>query len=379
MTVRTRQTEPLEAVLRDYALFMTQAGLLQEKYRRANLRVAAQFLTTIAQQRGDNWQEQWEQLEPSYDEIFVEPRLHWKSVQRRVLCTLICMRVFRPSAHFLVRSDCLWLKEYFWQTEAADAYASACETGRTRKVATHSLAASMQLLARIAIHQGKALRALTEGDFIEFASLTAGTTLPVAGTRGVGTASEILRDLGVNIPLMHAGQKQRAGQFSVEYLVERHGVVSPGVRDLLIRYLQERAPALDYGSLDNLAAILVRNFWRDIENHHPEVKTLMLPPHVAQSWRERYAYKANGERRKNVTDGFTAVRAMYLDLREWALTDPEQWGGHVYASPVSAAHLASGIKQKKRHKSEMQAHTRFIRPYVERLVVRSRSAPDTLR
>ena len=233
-----------------------------------------------------------------------------------MLCTLICMRVFRPSLAFLVRPDCLWLKEYFWKTEAAEYYPSACETGRSRNVATHSLSTSMQLLARISLHQGKPLLDTTEGDFLEFAGLASTASAAQAGTRGVSTASEILRDLGVKVPLMHAGQKQRAGQFSVEYLVERHGVVSPGVRELLIRYLQERAPALDYGSLDNLAAILVRNFWCDIEHHHPEVTTLALPPHVAQAWRERYAHKPNGEPRRNALDGFAAVRAMYLDLRE---------------------------------------------------------------
>ncbi len=376
MTILTRASAPFESVLHDYASFMTQVGLLNDKYRRANLRLAEQYLTALLAHPGDTWQERWVHLESHYDEIFIESRPNWQSLQRRVLCTLICLRVFRPSLAFLLRPDCVWLKEYFWRTEAADFYASACDTGRTRKVATHSLASSMQLLARIALHQGKPLLALTEGDFLEFAALATTTTNPVAGTRGVSTASEILRDLGVKVPLMHAGQKQRAGQFSVEYLVERHGVVSPEVRQLLIRYLQERAPSLDYGSLDNLSAILVRNFWCDVEKHHPEVTTLALPPQVAQAWRERYAYKPNGEPRRNAINGLTAVRAMYLDLREWALTDPKQWGGHVYASPVSLSHLAGGIKQKRRHRSEMQAHTRFIRPYVERLVVHSRQRLD---
>jgi integrase len=372
MTVVTRAGASLAAVLDDYAAFMTQAGLLKPKYRRFNLRLAERFLTVLAQQPGDTWQERWTELEAQYDLIFAETRPHWQSVQRRVLCTLICMRVFRPSLAFLVRPDCLWLKEYFWKTEAAEYYPSACETGRSRNVATHSLSTSMQLLARISLHQGKPLLDTTEGDFLEFAGLASTASAAQAGTRGVSTASEILRDLGVKVPLMHAGQKQRAGQFSVEYLVERHGVVSPGVRELLIRYLQERAPALDYGSLDNLAAILVRNFWCDIEHHHPEVTTLALPPHVAQAWRERYAHKPNGEHRRNALDGFAAVRAMYLDLREWALSDPERWGGHVYASPVSLSHLAGGSKQKRQRRAEMQAHTRFIRPYVERLVVHSR-------
>lgn len=64
----------LESILHDYASLMMQMRLLNDKYRRANLRLAEQFLTALLTPLGDTWQERWVHLEPLYDEVFSEPR-----------------------------------------------------------------------------------------------------------------------------------------------------------------------------------------------------------------------------------------------------------------------------------------------------------------
>ena len=48
------------------------------------------------------------------------------------------------------------------------------------------------------------------------------------------------------------------------------------VRDLLVDYLRERQPAMDYGSLEQLARRLGM-FWADLEAHHPGIDSLHLP------------------------------------------------------------------------------------------------------
>jgi integrase len=63
------------------------------------------------------------------------------------------------------------------------------------------------------------------------------------------------------------------------------------VRDLLVDYLQERQPALDYASLDQLAQHLGGRFWADIERHHPGIDTLHLPADVATAWKLRLRTK----------------------------------------------------------------------------------------
>ncbi|MFC4468741.1 hypothetical protein ACFPH6_30130 [Streptomyces xiangluensis] len=77
------------------------------------------------------------------------------------------------------------------------------------------------------------------------------------------------------------------GQLTCEQLVDRHGVASAPIRGLLIDYLEERRHRLDYSTLDNLARNLTRNFWSDLERHHPGIASLDLAPEVVTAWKER--------------------------------------------------------------------------------------------
>ena len=55
--------------------------------------------------------------------------------------------------------------------------------------------------------------------------------------------------------------KGNTRQHSVETLVDRYGIPASGVRDLLVDYLHELKPSMDYGSLEGWAYRLVRLFW----------------------------------------------------------------------------------------------------------------------
>ena len=77
------------------------------------------------------------------------------------------------------------------------------------------------------------------------------------------------------------------GQRSPAELIDRYQLTCRPVRDLLVDYLQERQPALDHRSLDALAQQLGRNFWADLEHHHPGISSLNLPPEVAARWKQR--------------------------------------------------------------------------------------------
>ena len=76
-------------------------------------------------------------------------------------------------------------------------------------------------------------------------------------------------------------QYRRAGPLSVAQLVDRYPIACLPVRDLLVRYLTERGPAMDYTSLVNLTGKLVGLFWYDLERHHPGISSLRLDPAVA--------------------------------------------------------------------------------------------------
>jgi len=78
-----------------------------------------------------------------------------------------------------------------------------------------------------------------------------------------------------------------AGQHTPAELIDRFDLACRPVRDLLVDYLCERQPALDYSSLRALAADLGNVFWKDLERHHPGIASLHLPAEVATTWKQR--------------------------------------------------------------------------------------------
>jgi len=60
-------------------------------------------------------------------------------------------------------------------------------------------------------------------------------------------------------------------------MVGRYGIACRPVRDLLVDYLSERQPGLDYAGLESLANCLGKLFWADPERHHPGIISLHLP------------------------------------------------------------------------------------------------------
>ena len=53
-----------------------------------------------------------------------------------------------------------------------------------------------------------------------------------------------------------------AGQLTVEQMVDRYDLACRPVRDLLVDYLRERQPGIDYNSLTSLATTLALWFWK---------------------------------------------------------------------------------------------------------------------
>ena len=134
------------------------------------------------------------------------------------------------------------------------------------------------------------------------------------------------------------------GKLTPESLVDRYDLACRPVRDLLVAYLRERQPVLDYSTLRQLSAILALRFWKDLETHHPGIGSIRLHPDVAAAWKARVRTKsarascAGGNVADQTVERMEAdavmlkVRAFYLDIAEWALEDPARWapvGGHL--------------------------------------------------
>ena len=169
------------------------------------------------------------------------------------------------------------------------------------------------------------------------------------------------------------------GQQTAGQLIDRYDLACRPVRDLLVDYLNERRPGIDYVTLSNLACQLGLLFWKDLETHHPGIDSLDLAPDVAVAWKQRMQYRTvqtaapDGERtqaqvpRLSVVDDLTKVRSFYLDIAEWAATDPSRWARWAVPCPIRPSELTHR-QALTRRKSRTDQRTRERLPALPRLV-----------
>lgn len=231
---------------------------------------------------------------------------------------------------------------------------------------------ALNRVAWIVIHKGGGVMDVTLGDLLELnEAARARNRLRV---RHLNLTYQLLLGAGVlpdglppNIrPLISRGQT------SVEDMVDRYDLACRPVRDLLVSYLKERQPSVDYVTLDRTSHDLVKLFWKDLELHNPGIASLRLPPEVAVSWKQRLKVlrakdgTAKGER-KNYPGVLLQVRAFYLDIAQWAAEEPERWAHWVAPCPVKANECA--VRKAKLHrKSRMDQRTRDQLPTLPSLV-----------
>jgi integrase len=198
--------------------------------------------------------------------------------------------------------------------------------------------------------------------------------------RVVSAAFGILRQMGVFGPGVPTLREIRSsGQLSVEELIDRYRISCRPVRDLLVDYLKERQPALDYSSMRGQVYHLVKCFWVDLEKHNPGIDSLRLDQAAAVAWKQRLQTRTkrvpagDGQtievtvERESHQDTLAAVRAFYLDLAQWALEEPGRWGPWVAPSPVNQQDLVRR-KTIRQRKARMDARTRERLPILPMLV-----------
>jgi hypothetical protein len=222
-------------------------------------------------------------------------------------------------------------------------------------------------VAVIAAAKGGVLADIIVGDVLEALD----TEMPLRVKQHAGPATfRVLREMGVfgpDVPTLR--EIRSSGQRMVEELVDRYQVACRPVRDLIVDYLKERRPAVDYATLVARSYQLVRCFWADLEQHHPGIGSLALPREVAAAWKQRLRTRTKtitavtGERtvteveRHSYLDTLASVRGFYLDLAEWALHDPARWGPWVAPCPVTP-HEVERRRHLRRRKARMDARTR---------------------
>ncbi|MFJ1822971.1 hypothetical protein [Streptomyces sp. NPDC088139] len=160
-----------------------------------------------------------------------------------------------------------------------------------------------------------------------------------------------------------------AGRLSIEELVDRYPIRCRPVRDLIVDYLRERQPSLDYTSLDAVSRTLAGLFWTRIEALSPGIDSLRLPPALARAWKTDIATKKRttigpdgtpvevASPRLNAKDELIRVRAFYLDIAHWAAEEPVRWAPWAVPCPISDEEI-SKAKDRKHRKARMDQRTR---------------------
>ena len=367
--------------------------------RAGRRRGTAKLLRWLSSFPGDTWQQRWEAsgsenhpgsswaslplgwlrgngLAASYDENDLSSGL----------LMLICGDVIRPRMTWMVTRAHRHLAPVMAETRDAAGFArlrDLAESGPTSALKDARLADTR--IATILACKGGVVSDITVGDCVEMADAQW-----LVHSRGGQKKVDFylrLRALGIfpaGAPATIRAFGMAQGQVTVEELVDRYRLQCKPVRDLLVDYLKERQPALDYASLDSISRSLAGLFWARIEALSPGIGTLRLPPDVAHAWKEdlrtikRSVTGPDGRKtvvtrtRINTKEELIRVRALYLDIAQWAMEEPERWAQWAVPGPVSDAEI-NWAKERRRRKARMDQRTRERLPV---LPVLARTAAD---
>lgn len=359
---------------------LVRAWQLTGKPRASAIRSITLVLSWLDQFPGDTWEHRWlasgADVAPrawtTYATTRLDPATQHSSMTAGAYL-LIHGRVLRPSFAWLLVNRRGQLDRFLSINDPLI-------TGTLRELPVYHLAQprdqrnAEHCLARVMIRSGKSMSQLTGEDLLHYADLvrTSGRH------RREHLAWELLVGLGVfdgEPATLRAAwsAKGNSRQHSVATLVDRYGIPPSGVRDLLVDYLSEVKPGMDYSSLEGLAYRLARLFWLQVLEINPGQADLRLTTAVATEWRERLAVTSDGRQRREIHSTLFALRALYRDLAEWSHDDPIRWGIWVAPCPVPRLQSRAASKERHRQKSTMQARTRTLAPLLPSFVAAARA------
>ena len=374
--------------------FPTGRANLDQERRRGLTRM----LDWLEAQPGESWQDRWITSgadaagNPAWRGLLAgwladtgrgprDPE-HVSLLAGRVIMLLVCADVIRPSLGWLLApATPAGLSAEMARVRDPAGFAALAVIGQENCVNSHTTQLALRRIAAILAAKGGLIADITIGDCLEL--------LQIAGNllRSSDATSpyfyQLLRAAGIFGEAAPPGRALKTqGQLSCEQLIDRYGIECRPVRDLLVDYLRERQPAVDYPTLHKLSYVLGRLFWRDLELHQPGIASLHLPAEAAAGWKQRITTKttrprsARGEvtetnaSRVNAFDHLVTVRAFYLDLAQWAADDPARWGPWAAPCPVRDTDIAQRGKERSRRKSRMDQRTRERIPVLPALLAK---------
>jgi hypothetical protein len=345
-------------------------------------------------QPGDTWQQRWlaSGAEDDGREDWRSFPIQWRtdagalehSFDERVMATgllsLVCADVIRPGLDWLLTTKTpKRLAIEMARVRDPDGFAALAARCELRPVGESTTRVALHRIAVLLAAKGGRMTDITPGDCLQLVRV-ANKVCPIAHYRSA-YFYQLLHSVGifgrVTAPTLSALTARR--QLSVEQLIDRCGLQSRPVRDLLVDYLLERQITLDHVSMVRLADTLGRLFWSDLESHHPGIASLRLTPAVAAAWKQRILTKTTRRTRRDgsieevrslresATNCLSAVRSFYLDIAQWTTDDPVRWGPWAVPCPIKSGEIPHK-RDAVRRKSRMDQRTRERLPMLPALV-----------
>lgn len=345
----------------------------------ANRRLAGagKILHWLESHSGDGWQARWHAAggDEGKERIYAlgadDPRCD--QVDHNELLTglgcLILSKTILPSLGFLRGYKALRLFEDAQAMMPPGKLEQMRRYGEEVGMTGRHIDEGLRLISALILHTGRDLDQLTAEDIFRLRALARRQQ----GEAFVGTHSawDLLRGAGVIQSRDTLKDALRHGQRPTTELVDAYNLQSTTVRNVLVRYLDERRPGLDYGSFRGLTRELAGVFWADIEAHHPGIDSLRLPEDVVDGWKQRLTTYVGKDGEANERRGrgsvMMRVRGFYLDIQEWAHEDP-WWVPHAVPSPITRADGSGIHKEIKQTQSRMHQRVRERLPHLSLLI-----------
>jgi integrase len=349
---------------------------------------AGHILDWLLTHPGDGWQARWRAADADRGKQWIEQLLartdngHSYQGRRSTLLSglnsMFISRVVLPDYEFLRGYKAMALFKDVQRMFPAGTLEQMRRHGSGLGMTGRHVDEGLRVISKMILHTGRGLDQLTAEDVFEARAW---------GRRAIGysydgthSAWDLLRGAGVIHSKDTLKDALRHGQRPTAELVDFYNLQCTPVRNLLVRYLEERRPGVDYGTFVGLARELAGVFWADIEAHHPGIDTLRLPEDVVDSWKQRLLTYVNksGEvvERRSRYDVMMRIRGFYLDIQEWAHEDPF-WAQWACPSPIRRGDGAGNHKAVAQTQARMHQRVRERLPHLRHLVEAAERERDT--
>jgi hypothetical protein len=350
-------------------------------HRAGHVHGARTILEWLEGHPGHGWQDRWlisgaDRNLDWIDSFIVEECSRNRTTQRAELTagltSLLLCRMFLPSYDFLASYKAYKLYEYTRQVLRPELFARIEASAQQLEGQPRSVRDALAVISKLVLHTGRDADAITANDLLAYRTWHLRRPKAVeGGTPGLSLAWAALRgvaDLGEHPTIKEA---VRFGQRPTTELVDAYNIGCKPIRDLLVRYLDERRPCLDYSSFTGLVGALAGTFWADIEHHHPGIDSLRLPEQVAEGWKSRLRTVVGRDGttrpRGDYIQLLMPIRGFYRDIQEWAHDDP-YWVQWSTPSPVRKRDTAGAQKAKRKTTAAMHQRVRERLPHLPVLV-----------